>query len=179
MFVIQMRCEKCGNSKEFWLKDPREEGFWCKCGYARSPMRRSHDSVFLEFFEMELAGAATIDDVIKKAKDEHIYFDELAVREKIKGFPFPNLSWQDGCDIAAIIFDNISQDEFRKILSQEVDIEELLMVIARLNPRIDILGLRNYLSKVKLPLSKKDVLEMEKAIEQKFYHPEIYVVTDW
>lgn len=179
MFVVLMKCEKCGNSKEFWLKDPREEGFWCKCGYARKPMRNYHNSVFLEYFEMELAGAATIDDVIKNAKGEHLYFDELAVREKIKEFPFPNLSWQDGCDITSIISHNINQDEFRKKLSQEIDLEELLTAIARLNPRIDLPGLRNYLGKIKLPLSERDVLAMEKMIEQNFYNPEIYTVTDW
>lgn len=179
MFAVVMKCERCGNSREFWLRDLCEEGFWCNCGYVRKPMQNYHNSTFLEFFEMELSGASTVDDVVNKAKDEHIYFDELAVREKLKGFPFPNLSWQDGCDIASIIFDNLNQDEFRKKFLRITDTKELLAFISKLNPRIDIPALRDHLTKIRLPLSEKDVLEMEKMIEEYFYIPEIYTVTDW
>jgi hypothetical protein len=58
-------------------------------------------------------------------------------------------------------------------------IDPFLLIIANVNPRIDIPRLRGYLSGKCLPLSIDRIIEMENVIETNFYHDEVDQVTQW
>lgn len=178
MELVLKECSKCKTLKEFWLRNAYEDGFFCKCGYYQI-MHNYHGADFEDHLISQAPAFITLDRMLELAREEHLHFDELIIREKLLSFDFNNLSEQKLHEIVGIIIESHDSYRFRKALIKFKDIDAIIGEIAKLNPRIDLPKLRDYLTKIRLPLSEKDVLEMEKMIEEYFYNPEIYTVTDW
>jgi|GEM_PF-3848005 len=179
MDLVLLKCQRCGTVKEFWLRDPYyEESFLCKCGHYRA-MHGYYQGGFEDYLVSKVSFATTLEEVLELARKEHIHFDNSSLREKLSSFNFGHLSELELHQVAEIMMRSDDDNRFRKELTQYKDIDSIIRAVGKLSPRIDLPKLRDYLGKIDLPLSEKDVLEMEKVIEEYFYNPEIYTVTDW
>ena len=178
MELVLKGCPKCLRLKEFWLRNASEDGFFCKCGY-HLKMRNYHGAAFADSFIAQLPASPSLEGILELAGQEHLYFDDTSLRKKLASFNFDNLSEHQLHEIVDILIENHDVYRFRKKLGQFEEAEVMLREIAKLNPRIDIQSLREYLVNFALPLSENEIIKMEKTIEQNFYHPEIDVVTEW
>jgi len=178
MQLILKECSKCKTLKEFWLRSAHEDGFFCKCGHYQI-MHNYHGPDFEDYLVGQLPSSATLDEVLELATREHFRFDNAQLGKKLLSFNLGSLSELELHQIAETIIESHDSCRFRKVLIKLKDIDAILGEVAKVNPRIDLPNLRDYLGQVGLPLSEKDVLTMEEMIEKKFYHPEIYMVTDW
>jgi len=178
MQIVLKECHNCGTIKEFWLKDTQEAGFYCKCGSSQK-MRNYYGADYMDYFIGLLDSPLTLENILDLAQKHHMHIDHSGLRRELSGYNLANLTEAEFYQVMELVWRSNDVFRFRKALMQYTDLEQMLQAIANHNPRIDLPGLRGYLEQFDLPLTEKQVIEMEKEIEQSFYHLEIDEVTYW
>lgn len=178
MEIVRQYCSFCRFEKEFWLKNTREPGFYCKCGVNRI-MHNYYGAEYIDYFSGMIRDPITVEGLMQLATEEHMVIDPDQLRNKLQKYDLANLTEQEFFDMLRDVVRSDSVFRFRTELMQFTDAEQMLRAIAKLNSRIDIPGLRRYLDQLKLPLGERQVIQMEQAIEREYYNPEIDVFTEW
>ena len=178
MQIVLKYCSHCGTIKDFWLRNAQEAGFYCKCGVNRI-MRNYYGADYVDYFVSLIRNPITEDGLLRLAEKEHMVIEPNELYQKLIGYDLDHLSEEGLDDVVKQVLTSNNVFRFRKTLMQFTDAEQMLRAIATKNPRIDIPDLRKYLSRLDLPVTERQVVQMEEAIERGYYHPEIEIVTEW
>ena len=178
MQIVLKDCARCRTIKAFWLRNTREEGFYCKCGINRK-MRNYYGADYVDYFISLIRDPLTVEGLLNLAAKEHMHIEPGELHRKLQAYNLDHLTEPELHEMVMLVLASDDVFRVRKELARFTDIEQMLHAIAKYNPRIDIPGLREYLGGLGLPLSEEAVIEMEKAIEHRFYHFEIEHVTEW
>jgi hypothetical protein len=177
MEITLHKCPNCGKQKIFWLKKRWEESFYCTCSHRK--LHNYYDAGYEDYFISLIRSPLSVQTLIDCAQQEYMRVNPAALKIKLEKYDLNNLSEQDFYDVVGIVLSSDDIYRLRLLLSQITDQGQMLSVVANVNPRIDIPKLKTYLEAKSFPLSNNDVVEMEKRIEDDYYHPEIDDVSQW
>jgi hypothetical protein len=178
MEISVQECVDCGAIKTFWLRSGLEAGFRCPCGSGR--ITRSYFSGgYEDYFVSLLRDPLTLEDLLALAQKEHMQPDPGDLRQKLSGYDLAHLTEREFYDVVQIVLTSDNRLRFREELARMKDLESLVQIIAKANPRIDIPGLQDYLKDKAFPLSEGEIIDMEQAIDARLYHPEIVQIPEW
>jgi hypothetical protein len=178
MEISVQQCMDCGRTRTFWLRSAIEAGFHCPCGTWRST-HSYFSGGYEDYFASLLRSPLTIEGLLALAQKEQMQIAPNDLRQKLASYDLTHLTEPAFYDVVQIVLASDDRLRFRKALARMNDLDSLLQIIAKSNPRIDIPGLRGYLKGRTFPLSEAAVIDMEQAIETLFYYPEIVQVLEW
>ena len=171
MEIVVMDCRSCGIIKDFWLINKNEDGFACVCKDKYSKFTKHFDSSFGDYFMGLITSPMRIEDIKIFCEREHLIISDNTLKNELKKYESLLLSYEDINNIFDIIYSNHDVHWFRKELVTYIDKIKMLQRISDVSPRIDIIGLYEYLNNVILPMSEEKVIKMEEAIEERLYNP--------
>lgn len=172
MQIDVLKCPGCGRIKTVWIMNEFEDSFFCECGHPRK-MYRYFSSSYGDYFIGLLRDPITVESLLTLAEEEHMCINPGKLRQELQGYDLSFLSEEELHEVIMIIYKNHDKFWFRKQLTGFQEADQMLRAIEKLNPRIDILKLREYLNNLGLPLSEAKVIQLETVIKERFYNPDI------